>query len=102
MSPLRIAIATACVLAPEQETDAARLLAERLSSAVTEEVSAPVDPPVGLSIGVVSCPEHGTEPEALIDAADRAMYKAKAAGDNIALGEAAPAEVADESSNGSP
>jgi diguanylate cyclase (GGDEF)-like protein len=91
-----------CVLAPEQETDAARLLAERLSKAVTEEVSAPVDPPVGMSIGVVSCPEHGTEPEALIDAADRAMYKAKAAGDNIALGEVAPAEVADESSNGSP
>jgi diguanylate cyclase (GGDEF)-like protein len=91
-----------CVLAPEQETDAAAQLAERLSSAVTEEVSAPVDPPVGLSIGVVSCPQHGTEPEALIDAADRAMYKAKAAGDNIALGEVAPAEVADESSNGSP
>jgi diguanylate cyclase (GGDEF)-like protein len=91
-----------CVLAPEQETDAAAQLAERLSSAVTEEVSAPVDPPVGLSIGVVSCPEHGTEPEALIDAADRAMYRAKAAGDNIALGEVAPAEVADESSNGSP
>ena len=91
-----------CVLAPEQETDGAAQVAERLWSAVTEEVSIPIDPPVGLSIGVVSCPEHGTEPEALIDAADRAMYKAKAAGDNMALGEAAPAEVADESSNGSP
>jgi diguanylate cyclase (GGDEF)-like protein len=56
---------------------------------------------VGLSIGVVSCPEHGTEPEALIDAADRAMYAAKAAGNNLALGEA-PSEVAEESSNGSP
>jgi GGDEF domain-containing protein len=55
-----------------------------------------------MSIGVVSCPAHGTEAEALIDAADRAMYRAKAAGENVALGEAAPAEVADESTNGSP
>jgi diguanylate cyclase (GGDEF)-like protein len=91
-----------CVLAPEQETDAAAQLAERLHNAVSEEVSIPVDPPVGLSIGVVSCPQHGTEPEALIDAADRAMYRAKAAGENVALGDAEPAEVADESSNGSP
>jgi diguanylate cyclase (GGDEF)-like protein len=90
-----------CVLAPEQESDHAVQLAERLHTAVTEEVSIPIDPPVGLSIGVVSCPEHGTEPEVLIDAADRAMYRAKAAGDNIALGEAS-AEVAEESSNGSP
>ena len=52
---------------------------------------------------MVSCPEHGDDAEALIDAADRAMYRAKAAGDNVALGEPAPAaEVADESSNGSP
>src|SRR3954453_16067911 len=91
-----------CVLAPEQETDHAAQLAERLHTAVSEEVSIPADPPVGMSIGVVSCPQHGTEPEALIDAADRAMYKAKAAGDTRARGEPAPAEVADESSNGSP
>ena len=41
-------------------------------------------------------------PEALIDAADRAMYRAKAAGDSVALGEAAEAEPVEESSNGSP
>jgi len=91
-----------CVLAPEQETDAAALLGERLHNAVSEEVSIPADPPVGLSIGVVSCPQHGTDAEALIDAADRAMYRAKAAGENLALGDTEPAEVADESSNGSP
>jgi hypothetical protein len=53
----------------------------------------------------VSCPEHGDDAETLIDAADRAMYKAKSAGDNVALGEPAPApepEVAEESTNGSP
>jgi diguanylate cyclase (GGDEF)-like protein len=91
-----------CVLAPEQEPEAAALLGERLATAVVEEVSVPADPPVGLSIGVVSCPEHGQDAEALIDAADRAMYRAKAAGDNVAMGESAPAEVAEESTNGSP
>lgn len=92
-----------CVLAPEQESAAAVLLGERLASAVVDEVSVGADPPVGLSIGVVSCPEHGEDAEALIDAADRAMYKAKAAGDDVALGEPAAAEeVAEESTNGSP
>jgi diguanylate cyclase (GGDEF)-like protein len=92
-----------CVLAPEQESAAATLLGERLASAVVDEVSIGADPPVGLSIGVVSCPEHGQDAEALIDAADRAMYRAKAAGENVALGEPAAAEeVAEESTNGSP
>ena len=93
-----------CVLAPEQESAAAVLLAERLANAVAEEVSIPADPPVGLSIGVVSCPEHGEDAEALIDAADRAMYRAKAAGENVAVGEAGEPEpeVAEESTNGSP
>jgi diguanylate cyclase (GGDEF)-like protein len=92
-----------CVLAPEQESAGAVQLGERLANAVVEEVSVGADPPVGLSIGVVSCPEHGDDAEALIDAADRAMYKAKSAGDNVALGEPAPEpEVAEESTNGSP
>ena len=93
-----------CVLAPEQGSAAAVLLAERLSSAVVEEVSVPADPPVGLSIGVVSCPEHGEDAESLIDAADRAMYRAKASGEHVALGEITEPEpeVAEESTNGSP
>jgi diguanylate cyclase (GGDEF)-like protein len=92
-----------CVLAPEQESAAGALLGERLAAAVADEMSVPADPPVGLSIGVVSCPEHGQDAEALIDAADRAMYRAKAAGESVALGEPAPeAEVAEESTNGSP
>jgi diguanylate cyclase (GGDEF)-like protein len=93
-----------CVLAPEQESAAARQLAERLATAVGDEVSVPADPPVGLSIGVVSCPEHGDDAESLIDAADRAMYRAKAAGDSVAMGEPASAEAepVEESTNGSP
>jgi diguanylate cyclase (GGDEF)-like protein len=85
-----------CVLAPEQEAAAALLLAERLASAVEGEVGSPGEPPVSISIGVVACPSHGNEAEALIDAADRAMYRAKAAGESVALGEPPPAEVAEE------
>jgi diguanylate cyclase (GGDEF)-like protein len=95
-----------CVLAPEQESAAAAALGERLANAVADEVSIPADPPVGLSIGVVSCPEHGEDAEALIDAADRAMYRAKAAGDSVAVGVAGEptegTEVPEESTNGSP
>jgi GGDEF domain-containing protein len=63
---------------------------------VGEEVAAPDDPPVSLSIGVVSCPEHGSEAEVLIDGADRAMYRAKAAGEGVALGEPPRTEAAEE------
>jgi diguanylate cyclase (GGDEF)-like protein len=42
---------------------------------------------VTISIGVAASPEHGDEAESLIDTADRAMYRAKAAGEGIALGD---------------
>ncbi len=84
-----------CVLAPEQVPEAAAILAERLATAVREEVAAPDDPPVSMSIGVAACPAHGADAETLIDAADRAMYRAKAAGENVALGEPPSADVAE-------
>ena len=62
-------------------------LAARLATAVEEEVAAPGEPPVTISIGVAASPEHGDEAESLIDTADRAMYRAKAAGEGIALGD---------------
>jgi len=85
-----------CVLAPEQAPEAATILAQRLATAVREEVAAPDDPPVSMSIGVAACPTHGADAETLIDTADRAMYRAKAAGENVALGEEPEAEVAEE------
>jgi diguanylate cyclase (GGDEF)-like protein len=88
-----------CVLAPEQEADPATALAGRLAAAVEEEVPTPDEPPISLSIGVVSCPAHGTEAETLVDAADRAMYRAKAAGDSVALGEPPPAQVAEQANS---
>jgi diguanylate cyclase (GGDEF)-like protein len=76
-----------CVLLPEQDLKSAAKLAARLATAVEEEVATPGDPPVTISIGVAASPEHGDDPEALIDTADRAMYRAKAAGEGIALGD---------------
>jgi diguanylate cyclase (GGDEF)-like protein len=84
-----------CVLAPQQDAKAATVLAERLAAATRDEVVAPDEPPISLSIGVVSCPQHGDDSEGLIDTADRAMYKAKATGEAVALGETDGADVAE-------
>ena len=76
-----------CILLPQQDLKSAAKLAARLATAVEEEVASPGEPPVTLSIGVAASPEHGDDAEALIDTADRAMYRAKAAGEGIALGD---------------
>jgi diguanylate cyclase (GGDEF)-like protein len=88
-----------CVLAPQQAPEAAAILAERLATAVREEVAPPDDPPVSMSIGVAGCPSHGDDAETLIDTADRAMYRAKAAGESVAVGEPPSAEVAEEANS---
>jgi diguanylate cyclase (GGDEF)-like protein len=84
-----------CVLAPEQDSEHAVMLAERLASAAQDEVVTPDEPPITLSIGVAGCPEHGADPEVLVDVADRAMYKAKAAGERVAVGEAGEGQVSE-------
>ena len=86
-----------CVLAPNQQAAAAQVLAERLAVAVEQEVTTPDGPAVGISIGVVSCPEHGEEPEQLMEMADRAMYRAKAGGDSVEVGAPDEPEVAEAS-----
>jgi len=85
-----------CVLAPQQGSKQAAILAERLAAAARDEVVPPDEPPITLSIGVVSCPEHGDGTEGLIEIADRAMYRAKAAGNPVAVGDANDADVAEE------
>ena len=78
-TPARIGGDEFCVLAPSQTAEAARPLAERLAAAVAGETAGDdADPGVGASVGVVSCPEHGDDAEALLDAAEEAMYRAKA------------------------
>jgi diguanylate cyclase (GGDEF)-like protein len=76
------------VLAPLQDSKSGAVLGERLAAAARDEVVPPDEPPITLSIGVASSPEHGDEPEGLIEVADRAMYRAKAAGERVAVGEA--------------
>lgn len=85
-----------CVLAPEQDASGATRIAERLAAATQEEVAIPDAPPVSVSIGVAACPEHGDEADALIDLADRAMYRAKASGEAVSVGDPGGAEVAEE------
>ena len=85
-----------CVLAPEQDAASAAKLAGRLGDAVRAEVAMPDEPPVAMSIGVAACPEHGDDAESLIDGADRAMYRAKASGDGVAVSDSSGAELAEE------
>jgi diguanylate cyclase (GGDEF)-like protein len=94
-TPARLGGDEFCVLAPQQDAQGAAILAERLAAAVRDEVATPDDPPVSLSVGVVGCPEHGQDAETLVDVADRAMYRAKAAGEPIAMGEVEDSPVAE-------
>jgi diguanylate cyclase (GGDEF)-like protein len=84
------------VLAPLQDSKSAVVLGERLAAAAGDEVVPPDEPPITLSIGVVSSPEHGEESEGLLELADRAMYRAKAAGEPVAVGDTDDSEVAEE------
>jgi len=66
------------VLLPETTTDEAADLAKRVRSALAKQ-----PPPAGavtLSFGVASYPAHGLNGEALIGAADEALYEAKNGG----------------------
>ena len=78
-----------CVLS-ETATASARIVAERLQAAVAElalpHPRSTVSPWVTLSMGVATViPTFGAESRALIQAADLAMYAAKAAGRNRVL-----------------
>src|SRR3954462_13960466 len=66
------------LLLPDTEQHAAYLLAERLRRAV-KEPSADGELPTG-SFGVASFPSHAADAEALMHAADQALYAAKAMG----------------------
>jgi len=72
-----------CVLAPHQDVASAVVVAERIARAVAEAAAAEALP-VGVSIGVVGCPAHADSPEALLELADEAMYRAKAGGQAVA------------------
>ncbi|WDT94036.1 GGDEF domain-containing protein [Thermoleophilum album] len=83
-----------CVLAPNQVSSAGAVLAERLTAAIAREVTDPEPGLLSASIGVASCPEHGTQADALLAAADQAMYEAKAAGEPVAVASASAGDEA--------
>jgi diguanylate cyclase (GGDEF)-like protein len=69
------------VILPETALAEATQVAERLRVAVQRRQD-PRDVRVTISAGVAVCPDHGIEADALIAAADTAMYQAKADGKN--------------------
>lgn len=81
----RIDDAELCVLAPNQSAAQATQMAHRLSSMLArlEEAGGLR---ITVSAGVVSCPEHGTDPERLLRAADTAMWRARATGQPVTVG----------------
>jgi len=86
-----------CVLAPHQTASRATVLGERLAAGI-EAIESADGAHVGVSIGVVACPEHASESESLLELADMAMYAAKAGGERVKIAEAEPGAV--ETENG--
>ena len=70
------------VILPQTDLQEALLIGERIRSRVEQDLQ---DPGVTLSAGVASCPEHASSVEALIEAADQALYQAKHAGKNCVV-----------------
>ena len=72
------------VLLPETSESDGYLVAEKLRTAI-EEAFRDETVPLTVSFGVASFPTHGTTSEALLAAADRALYAAKELGRNRAV-----------------
>ncbi len=70
-----------CLLLPNTDVEMASNTAERLRKLINET---PVDGPgtISASIGVANFPLHASEPDALFEAADEALYCAKESGRN--------------------
>jgi len=74
-----------CVLAPNQTTVGGLRMAERLLQ-LLDELEAAGGLRIGITAGVVACPEHGSEAEALLHRADEAMWRARAVGQPVGVG----------------
>ncbi len=70
------------VVLPGSPLEVARQRAEALRTAVSERTTDGTGPAVTLSLGVAVFPDHGGTAEAVLGAADAAMYEAKQAGRN--------------------
>ncbi|MGY2188742.1 putative diguanylate cyclase YfiN [compost metagenome] len=69
----------AVLLTPLHKTEDAERIADKIIVSMEEPISLPDDNQVltSLSIGIAVFPDHGATPDALLNAADGAMYQAK-------------------------
>jgi two-component system cell cycle response regulator len=73
------------VLLVDTEHSEALVIAERIRRTVEEhvfEVAGEASLRLTISIGVATCPDHGTSRDLLLDASDKAMYRSKSLGRN--------------------
>jgi len=74
-----------CVLAPNQTTVGGVQMTERLL-AMLDELEAAGGLRIGISAGVVACPDHCEDAETLLRKADEAMWRARAVGQPVGVG----------------
>lgn len=74
-----------CVLAPNQTTVGGVQMAERLLG-MLDDLEDAGGLRIGISAGVVSCPEHGADADELLRKADEAMWRARAVGQPVGVG----------------
>ena len=74
-----------CVLAPNIGTVEGVQMCERLLGAL-DDLERAGGLRIGLSAGVVACPDHGADAEELLHKADAAMWRARAVGQPVGVG----------------
>ena len=74
-----------CVLAPGQDTVGGVQMAERLLSQL-DDLERAGGLRIGISAGVVACPEHGDNADGLLHKADEAMWRARSVGQPVGVG----------------
>lgn len=74
-----------CVLAPNLDTVEGVKMAERLLDKL-DELERAGGLRIALAAGVVACPDHGAEADALLHKADAALWRARAVGQPLGVG----------------
>lgn len=74
-----------CVLAPGQDTVGGVQMAERLLRQL-DDLEQAGGLRIGVTAGVVACPEHGGTADGLLHKADEAMWRARAVGQPVGVG----------------